>query len=144
LIPSSITSNCNNCILTCRNFISVFLPAGGVSSLAFFTGAIENKEIQKALELYKSLNIEAIIKDFTFENKIPVIGVLFINHNLDNDKIDESKLEDVLKLIKNYLKNENQEKDENILTKLKSIRIKGPKDFSVNLDQYLSGEKVIE
>lgn len=29
-----------------RNFISVFLPAGGVSSLAFFTGAIEKKGIK--------------------------------------------------------------------------------------------------
>ena len=30
-----------------RNFISVFLPAGGVSSLAFFTGEIEKKGITK-------------------------------------------------------------------------------------------------
>jgi phosphatidylglycerol lysyltransferase len=31
-----------------RNFISVFLPAGGVTSLAFFTSAVESKEISKA------------------------------------------------------------------------------------------------
>ena len=38
-----------NCIVLFikRNFISIFLPAGGVSSLAFFTSAIENKEIRK-------------------------------------------------------------------------------------------------
>ena len=30
-----------------RNFISVFIPAGGISSLAFFTGAIEKKGIKK-------------------------------------------------------------------------------------------------
>ncbi len=30
-----------------RNFISIFLPAGGVSSLAFFTGEIEKKGISK-------------------------------------------------------------------------------------------------
>jgi phosphatidylglycerol lysyltransferase len=30
-----------------RNFISVFLPAGGVSSLAFFAGEIEKKGITK-------------------------------------------------------------------------------------------------
>jgi phosphatidylglycerol lysyltransferase len=30
-----------------RNFISVFLPAGGISSLAFYTGTIENKGIKK-------------------------------------------------------------------------------------------------
>ena len=31
-----------------RNLISVFLPAGGISSLAFFTGAIEKKGIKKS------------------------------------------------------------------------------------------------
>jgi phosphatidylglycerol lysyltransferase len=31
-----------------RNFISVFLPAGGVSSLAFFTGDLEKKGISKS------------------------------------------------------------------------------------------------
>ena len=31
-----------------RNLISVFLPAGGISSLAFFTGAVENKGIKKS------------------------------------------------------------------------------------------------
>jgi hypothetical protein len=60
------------------------------------------------------------------------------------NKIDESKLDDILSLIKNYLENGSRTKDENILTKLKDIKIKGPKDFSVNLDQYLNGEKIIE
>ncbi len=31
-----------------RNFVSVFLPAGGISSLAFFAGDIERKEISKS------------------------------------------------------------------------------------------------
>ena len=31
-----------------RNLISVFLPAGGISSLAFFTGAVESKGIKKS------------------------------------------------------------------------------------------------
>jgi len=31
-----------------RNFISIFLPAGGVSSLAFFSGDIENKDVTKS------------------------------------------------------------------------------------------------
>ena len=31
-----------------RNFISVFLPAGGISSLAFFTGDIEKKGVSKS------------------------------------------------------------------------------------------------
>jgi len=31
-----------------RNFISVFLPAGGISSLAFFTRSIENQQVSKS------------------------------------------------------------------------------------------------
>jgi phosphatidylglycerol lysyltransferase len=37
-----------------RNLISVFLPAGGVSSLAFFTGPIENKGLSKSQIHYAS------------------------------------------------------------------------------------------
>jgi phosphatidylglycerol lysyltransferase len=37
-----------------RNLISVFLPAGGVSSLAFFTGPIESKGISKSQVHYAS------------------------------------------------------------------------------------------
>jgi phosphatidylglycerol lysyltransferase len=37
-----------------RNLISVFLPAGGVSSLAFFTGPIERKGISKSQVHYAS------------------------------------------------------------------------------------------
>jgi phosphatidylglycerol lysyltransferase len=38
-----------------RNFISIFLPAGGISSLAFFTGTIENKGIKKTQIHFASL-----------------------------------------------------------------------------------------
>lgn len=49
-----------------RNFISVFLPAGGVSSLAFFTGAIERKGIKKsqiqfASSIYGFIGILSVI-----------------------------------------------------------------------------------
>ena len=37
-----------------RNFISIFLPAGGVSSLAFFTGDIEKKGITKSQIFFAS------------------------------------------------------------------------------------------
>ena len=47
---------------------------------------IYNKMVQKAISLFKNLNIDVIIKDFTIGNKIPVIGMVFINHNLKNDK----------------------------------------------------------
>lgn len=49
-----------------RNFISVFLPAGGVSSLAFFTGAIEKKgikdsQIHFASSIYGFIGILSVV-----------------------------------------------------------------------------------
>jgi phosphatidylglycerol lysyltransferase len=49
-----------------RNFISVFLPAGGISSLAFFTGKIEDKGIKKtrihfASSIYGFVGILSVI-----------------------------------------------------------------------------------
>lgn len=48
--------------------------------------SIKNDKIQNYLKMFESLNIEVIMKDFTLNNIIPVIGALFINHNLENDK----------------------------------------------------------
>jgi phosphatidylglycerol lysyltransferase len=49
-----------------RNLISIFLPAGGVSSLAFFTGAIENKGIRStkihfASSIYGFIGILSVV-----------------------------------------------------------------------------------
>lgn len=46
---------------------------------------IPNNDIQRSIKLFNSLNIEVITKDFTLNNSIPVIGVLFIDHNLKDD-----------------------------------------------------------
>jgi phosphatidylglycerol lysyltransferase len=43
-----------------RNFISVFLPAGGITSLAFFTGTIENKGVTKT-QIYFASSIHGFI-----------------------------------------------------------------------------------
>ena len=48
--------------------------------------SINDGRLLKCLDMFKSMNIEIIIKDFTLGNKMPVIGVLFINHNLENSK----------------------------------------------------------
>jgi len=47
---------------------------------------IKNDKIQNYIKMFESLNIEVKIKDFTFNNTVPVIGAIFINHNLKNDK----------------------------------------------------------
>ncbi len=43
-----------------RNFISIFLPAGGITSLAFFTGTIESKGITKT-QIYFASSIHGFI-----------------------------------------------------------------------------------
>jgi phosphatidylglycerol lysyltransferase len=47
-IGSRISLNSATVLFLKRNFVSVFLPAGGISSLAFFTGALENKGVSKS------------------------------------------------------------------------------------------------
>jgi phosphatidylglycerol lysyltransferase len=49
-----------------RNFISIFLPAGGITSLAFFTGTIESKGIKKtqihfASSIYAFIGILSVV-----------------------------------------------------------------------------------
>jgi len=46
---------------------------------------IENKKIHSYLKMFKSLNIDVLIKDFTLGNKLPTIGILFINNNIEKD-----------------------------------------------------------
>ncbi|HEY0177205.1 MAG TPA: lysylphosphatidylglycerol synthase domain-containing protein, partial [Pedobacter sp.] len=57
-------------LYTKRNFISVFLPAGGVSSLAFFSGAIENKGVNKS-----QINFASSIYGFVGILSVVVIAV---------------------------------------------------------------------
>lgn len=47
-VHSKVTLKSATVLFLKRNFVSVFLPAGGVSSLAFFTSDIENKGITKS------------------------------------------------------------------------------------------------
>lgn len=63
-----------------RNLISVFLPGGGVTSLAFFTRDIERKRISKTKINFASY-IYGFIGIFTvFLVAIPVIIYLVLNH----------------------------------------------------------------
>jgi len=43
---------------------------------------IQDERIQGYIQMFKSMNIESIIKDFTKNKKVPTIGVLFINKNI--------------------------------------------------------------
>ena len=48
-------------------------------------GSINDGRIRNFVEMLHSINIEVLVKDFTFDNKIPVVAVLFINHNIKDD-----------------------------------------------------------
>lgn len=48
--------------------------------------SIKDDRIQNYVKMLDSINIEVIIKDFTLNDTVPVIGVLFINRNIKNDK----------------------------------------------------------
>lgn len=47
---------------------------------------IDDDRIQNFIAMLNSLNIDVLIKDFTLNNKIPVIGVLFTNNNIKDDE----------------------------------------------------------
>jgi phosphatidylglycerol lysyltransferase len=53
-----------------RNLISVFLPAGGISSLAFFTGPVERKGIKKS-----QIHFASTIYAFTGILSVVIVGV---------------------------------------------------------------------
>lgn len=57
-------------LYTKRNFISVFLPAGGISSLAFFSGNIEKKGVSKS-----QINFASSIYGFVGILSVVVIAV---------------------------------------------------------------------
>lgn len=57
-----------------RNFISIFLPAGGFSSLAFFTGEVENRGASKS-QIHLASTIFAFLFSFIqFHKKVKLIS----------------------------------------------------------------------
>ena len=69
-IGSTISVGDGTILYLKRNFISVFLPAGGVSSLAFFSGPIEEKGVAKS-----QINFASSIYGFVGILSILVIAV---------------------------------------------------------------------
>ena len=59
---------------------------------------IDNKEIRECLRFFKYLNIEVILKDFTLNNKIPVIAAIFINKELEKDRNKLRKDRDYIRI----------------------------------------------
>ena len=51
----------------------------------FDMATIENPVIRRQIQALQSLNIEIVIKDFSFGGVLPCVGVYFINHNVLQD-----------------------------------------------------------
>lgn len=70
-----------------RSFISVFLPAGGISSLAFFTGPIEQQGISRT-KIHLSSTVYGITGFISLALiAIPAIVVLLFKHMLSRELI---------------------------------------------------------
>ena len=56
------------------------------------------------------------------------------------DNIPEERLEDLHQLLKEFSKSKNSGGKGNLMAKLRQIKIQSPRDFSKNIDAYLSGK----
>ena len=60
------------------------------------------------------------------------------------DGLDEQSTDAVLQFVRQLSESKPAPRKGSLLDKLKSVRIKAPADFAVNLDFYLSGEKCVD
>ena len=60
------------------------------------------------------------------------------------DRIDEQDLDELYKLVKEFTQAKQQSQKQSLMSKLRSIEIDAPEDFSTNFDLYTSGENRAE
>ena len=60
------------------------------------------------------------------------------------DQVSEGDLDELYKLVKDFTQSKQQSPKQSLMSKLRSIKIDAPEDFSTNFDLYLSGEKRAE
>ena len=48
--------------------------------------SIRNSKVKRYIDLFKKLNIDVVLKDFSLGNSVPVIAVLFVNRNFEEDE----------------------------------------------------------
>lgn len=60
------------------------------------------------------------------------------------DRIPEEHLGQLLKIVRNFETQKRLTRKHRFLSKLKTLKIEAPEDFAKNIDQYLSGEKVVK
>ena len=60
------------------------------------------------------------------------------------DRVSEDHLDELYKLVKDFAQSRQQNIKQSLMSKLRSIKIDAPEDFSTNFDLYLSGVKRAE
>jgi len=60
------------------------------------------------------------------------------------EKVPEERLDELFRVVRTFTTVKPASDGQSFMSKLKSIQIEAPEDFSVNLDQYLNGEKSID
>ena len=60
------------------------------------------------------------------------------------ENLPEENLDGVFKIIKDFEQFQKISNKRSFMFKLRNIKIDGPKDFSKNIDVYISGEKNVE
>ena len=64
--------------------------------------------------------------------------------NLKEDSLEKGDLDELYKMIKDFVQARSAPKKGSLMSRLRKIKIDVPEDFSTNLEQYMSGEKTIE
>lgn len=60
------------------------------------------------------------------------------------DNLTEGDLEELHAIIKEFVQTKATSKKSSLMSRLRTIKIDAPEDFSIHLDQYASGERIIE
>jgi len=84
-VDESITIKSAIILFVKRNFISIFLPAGGISSLAFFTKNIEKQNISKS-----KIHVASSIYAFVGVVSVVVVAIPALAYSLLKDSLSSS------------------------------------------------------
>ena len=60
------------------------------------------------------------------------------------DRVNEQDLDELYRLVKGFTESKQESQKRSLMSKLRSIQIDAPEDFSTNFDLYASGEKCAE
>lgn len=60
------------------------------------------------------------------------------------NNLSEEELKELYQIVKNFTQSKSQSHKHSFMSRLRSIKIDAPEDFSVNFDLYISGEKSVK